>query len=105
MHRGDTSREPHEIGGRLYFSVRQFAERTNRTGQSVRHLITRGNRIRQLRMERIGGHPFIPAEELTEFPFTFPGNTSLVSYYDEGGNVTYVDEREEEEHEVQNPTV
>jgi hypothetical protein len=75
-----------EINGKFYFTVKHFAWATKRSEQSVRFLMCYGNRIRKLKVERIGDKPYIPYEELTEFPFTLPGrNTREVYHYTEAG--------------------
>lgn len=98
MHYGDRQNEPYVVGGKLYYTVRQFADKTNRTVQSVRNLISKGNRIRCLRADMIAGRPLIPAEELTDFPFTLPGNDRTIYHYTKEGK--QVEARRE--HEVQN---
>jgi len=81
------SLEPFEINGRLYFSVKQFAEITHRTEQSVRLLMLKGNKIRKLERKFFAQKPFIPAEELTDFPFTVSGRNQTPYYYDENGDI------------------
>lgn len=75
-----------ELNGKLYFTVKRFAWATKRSEQSVRFLMCYGNRIRRLKVKRFGGKPYIPYEELTEFPFTLPGrNTKEVYHYTKDG--------------------
>ena len=76
----------HEIEGKRYFTVKHFAYATKRSEINVRFLMARGNRIRKLRVVRFGGKPFIPYEEMLEFPFTLPGRSSKEIYhYNEAG--------------------
>jgi ATP phosphoribosyltransferase regulatory subunit HisZ len=56
-----------------YYTVKQFAVLTNHSEQSIRRLMTYGNKKRRLKFARIGDKPFIFATELQEFPFTLPG--------------------------------
>ena len=76
-----------EINGESFYTVKQFAVLTNRTEQSVRFLITKGNRIRKLLVKRIAGRPFIFADELTDFPFTVAGKSEDVFHYNAKGKV------------------
>lgn len=79
--------EPVQINGHEYYTVKQFAWLTNRSEQSVRHLMHNGNRVRKLKVKRIAGKPFILKEELTQFPFTTAGPVLAVFHYDEDGRV------------------
>ena len=83
------------INGEFYFTVKQFALLTNRTEQSVRFLITKGNRVRKLLINRIANKPFVFANELTDFPFTVAGKSEDVYHYNEKGEI-----EEEEKIEV-----
>ena len=75
-----------EINGQKYFEIKNFAWATNRSVQNVRFLISYGNKFRKLKIEYIGGKPYVPWSELTEYPFTVPGRKSTVVYhYDESG--------------------
>ena len=62
----EQSFESTNINGQDYYTIKQFAELTNRTEQSVRYLIKHGNRIRVLAHTTIGEKPFVLASELTE---------------------------------------
>ena len=76
------------INGDRYFTVKNFAIATNRSEQSVRFLMSYGNRIRKLKTEYIMDKPLIPYAELTEFPFTLPGrNSEEVYHYDASGGI------------------
>lgn len=83
------------INGESYFTVKQFALLTNRTEQSVRFLITKGNRVRKLLIKKIAGKPFVFANELTDFPFTVAGKSIDVYHYNKKGEI-----EEEEKVEV-----
>jgi hypothetical protein len=78
---------PIEINGDKYYSVKQFAHMTHRTEQSVRLLMLKGNKIRKLECHHFAGKPFIPVEELTDFPFTVAGRNQEPYHYDEEGVV------------------
>ena len=71
--------------GREYYDIKTFAFRTKKTTQTIYRLKDKGNVIRKLKCEYILGHPMIPAEELTEFPFCAPGvsGDKRVVYYGE----------------------
>lgn len=77
-----------ELNGERYFNVKGFAVATKRSEQSVRFLMSYGNRIRKLKVVYIMGKPLIPYSELTEFPFTMPGrNSDEVYHYNEDGQI------------------
>ena len=78
---------PIEIEGNGYYTVKQFAELTHRSEQSVRLLISKGNRIRRLETNNLVGKPFIPVEELTNFPFTVSGHNAESYHYNAIGEV------------------
>lgn len=74
------------IRGKRYFTVKHFAWMTKRSEQNIRFLMCYGNKQRKLKVTRINGKPFIPFEELMEFPFTMPGrNSKFVYHYTEEG--------------------
>jgi hypothetical protein len=76
----------HEIDGKRYFTIKNFAWVTMRSEVNVRFLISRGNRIRKIKIVRFGGKPFIPYKEMLEFPFTLPGrNNNEIYHYTERG--------------------
>jgi hypothetical protein len=72
---------PTEINGTKYFRVKEFAALTNRTTQSVYSLVKKGNAKRKLLCTWIGDIPYIPASELTDFPFIKPGPYSENNVY------------------------
>jgi len=82
------------IDGDSFYTVKQFALLTNRTEQSVRYLIIKGNRIRKLLVRKIADKPFVFADELTDFPFTVAGKSIDIYHYTKDGKI------EEEEIEV-----
>ena len=85
------------LNGEDYYTIKHFAELTNRTVPSVWALLSVGNRVRKLKLIRFAGKPMIPASELTEFPFTFAGRSLLedaVYHYDENGRVKLKEEKE-----------
>lgn len=69
------------INGKLYYTVRQFAQLTNKSEKAVYNLISKGNAIRKLKVERILGKPMIPSEEYTDYVFTGPGRYPLKDLY------------------------
>ncbi len=73
--------EPEIINGRPYYTVRKFAQLTNKSEKAIYNLISKGNAIRKLRVERILDKPMIPAEEYTEYVFTGPGRYPLKDLY------------------------
>ena len=74
------------IDGEDYFTIKEFARLTHRTEQSVRLLISHGNRIRKLEARHVSKTVLIPLSELTEYIFTSSGKSRLVYQYDEDGN-------------------
>lgn len=80
------------INGKDYWTIEQFAILTERTKESVRRLLSIGNSIRRLDADRIGRKPFIPYEELFEYPFVQDGRQSALGilvkkYYLEDGEL------------------
>lgn len=80
------------IEGKDYWLVSQFAKLTNKKEQTIRLLISKGNRIRKLNHIHIGEKPFICAEELFEFPFVVPGRPAgmgdfIEKFYLENGEL------------------
>lgn len=69
------------LDGERYFTVKAFAAATNRSEQSVRFLMSYGNRVRKLKVVRKFDKPLIPFSELTEFPFTVPGRGAKEVYH------------------------
>ena len=61
------------INGVEYFTVKQLARLTNKEEANIRRLIGEGNRVRKMESKKLCGKPFIPVEELFEFPFVYPG--------------------------------
>ena len=82
---------PLSIDGAEYYTVKQFARKTYRSEQSVRFLISKGNRLRKLKCVYFAGKPFIPVTELTEYPFTLAGRQSRVFHYNTTGVAVYDD--------------
>ncbi len=76
-----------KIEDEYYYTVKQFAVLTNRTEQSVRTLILKGNKLRKLKCIKFAGKPFIPAAEFTAFPFTVAGRNQTPYYYNLKGEV------------------
>ena len=74
-----------EINGQEYYSVAVFAELTDRSEQSIRLLIHKGNRFRQLEALKLGEQLFVKQEELVDFPFSCAGRSKMVIRYNEFG--------------------
>jgi len=85
MSRDTPSLEPSTVDGRKYYTVWQFARITKKSDSAIYFLIYHGNKMRKLKCERLLGRPLIPIEELVEFPFTLPGRSEEVYYYDKDG--------------------
>jgi hypothetical protein len=81
---------PTEINGKKYYYVKQFASLTDKATHSIYNLIKKGNKLRKLNAVYIDGKPYIPIEELTEFPFVAPGpfaERNVYHYTEEGERV------------------
>jgi hypothetical protein len=77
-----------KVNGKFYFTVKHFAWATHRSEQSVRFLISKGNRLRKLKATWDRGRRMIPYSELTEYPFTVSGRAQEeVYHYDEDGAI------------------
>ena len=70
-----------EYEGNKYFTVRQFANCTNRSEKAVYGLIRKGNAIRKLKAIQVIGRTIIPESEFTEFVFTGPGKYPYADLY------------------------
>jgi len=76
-----------EINGNAYFTIKDFAIVTKRSQQSVRFLISKGNRIRKLKVVHFADKPYVPYAEMLEFPFTTAGrNSKQIYHYKENGS-------------------
>lgn len=89
---------PHTIEGEEYYTVKQFSQLTEKTEGTIRVLISKGNRIRKLKVHHIAGKPFILARELFEYPFVITGRPAGIGdaveryYIDDDGNLTMKEE-------------
>jgi len=70
-----------------YYSVKDFAELTNKSEQTIRRYIIKGNKMRKLNAIKIAETVLIPISELTEFPFTICGRSNEVYHYDNSGKI------------------
>lgn len=61
------------LDNQKYLTVRDFATIVKRSEQTVRRLLSTGNRFRKLKFRHIAGKPFILANEVFHFPFTLSG--------------------------------
>ena len=85
-----------KIDGVDCVSIMQFAKITKRSDNSIRHLITYGNKIRKMKTIRAGGKPFVPLSELFDFPFVQCGRHDELGYMvkkfkEENGELVTVD--------------
>jgi len=69
------------INNEEFYTVKQFAEITNRSQQTIRRYINIGNKIRKLEAIKIGNTLLIPAIELIDYPFTISGNNNNKVYH------------------------
>ena len=81
------------IDNTSYYEVEEFATLINRKPQTVRWLITHGNKIRKLKSRKIGRSILIPKSEYTGYPFTVQGaNNQTVYFFNEDGTKRYLTE-------------
>ena len=73
--------EPVVLNGQQYWTIKQFSRLTGRSAESVRTLITRGNRIRRLKSCYFEDRPYVVADELFNFPFTDKGRPSDLGFF------------------------
>jgi hypothetical protein len=73
---------PIELNGTKYYSIDDFATLVGRCYHTIYRMIMWGNSIRKLKHKRFFGRRiFIPATELTEYPFTPTGANSATKAY------------------------
>jgi len=75
--------KPILVGGKEYWTVKQFSALCQRSEQSVRLYICKGNRKRKLESILVGNTRLIPVEELFNFPFLTDGRPSSIGDYGE----------------------
>lgn len=63
----------HNVNGSEVVTVTSFAKLIHRSEATVRKMISVGNRYRTLKTEYVENKPFIPVNELFDFPFTMQG--------------------------------
>lgn len=83
------------INGIDMIHITEFAELTQRSVQSTRYLIEKGNAIRKLKFFRDRSRLMIPLTELKGFPLSEPGHASagkIISHYKLDENGIYVKE-------------
>lgn len=73
--------EPEVVNGKQYYTVRKFAQLTNKSEKAIYNLITKGNAIRKLKADDILGRTMIPVSEYTDYVFTGPGRYPLKDLY------------------------
>lgn len=86
-------KEAIKINGKEYWSVKQFAELSQRTEYTIRMMISKGNSIRKLQSINITGRRYVPVDELFEFPFIANGRPPEGGFYVER---FYLDEKTKE---------
>lgn len=77
------------VNGIEYLTPITFANTVYKSTNTIWRLIKKGNSIRKMQSVKIGSTILIPLTELTEFPFTVPGNKKLndkkAYYYNKEG--------------------
>ncbi len=76
------------VNGVNYYSVYAFAELTNKSEQTIRRYIIKGNKIRKLESIKINQAILIPISELTQFPFTVCGRSNEIYHYNSDGKIS-----------------
>lgn len=76
-----------KIEGIEYYTVASFAELTNKSQQTIRRYILRGNKIRMLKAIKVNQTVLIPITELTAFPFTICGRSYAIYHYNNDGKI------------------
>ncbi len=75
-----------DINGSAYYDLQTFADLTNRSAQSIRLLVGKGNRFRKIGSIHVGRLIFISKNELVEFPFAQAGRSKLVDRFKADGS-------------------
>ena len=75
------------LSGHRFYTVKGFAEATNRKEGSVYRLIRDGNMIRKLIYAKFGPNIFIPELELYNYPFKMSGKNNSVMRFVAPGEV------------------
>ncbi len=76
-----------EVKNIEYYTVSQFANLTNKSQQTIRRLIIKGNKVRKLEALKVNQTVLIPISELTAYPFTICGRSYQIYYYDKEGKI------------------
>jgi hypothetical protein len=74
------------INSDKYYDLQTFADITNRSAQSIRLLIGKGNRFRKIDYLKLGRALYIEEHELVDFPFACAGRSKLVLRYTKDGD-------------------
>lgn len=76
------------IDGTKVYDVATFAGITKKSRRTIYTYIHIGNSVRKLNVIYTAGKPYIPASELTEYPFTKigPNSSRRIYHFDELGN-------------------
>ena len=71
------------INGKDFWTVKDFAELTQRSDRVIRNLVKYGNRLRKLCAIHVHDRIYIEAEELFDFEFTSGGQPANMGDYTE----------------------
>jgi len=71
------------INGKDFWTVKDFAELTQRSDRVIRNLVKYGNRLRKLCAIHVHDRIYIEAEELFDFVFTSGGQPANMGDYTE----------------------
>ena len=71
------------------YTVKRFAQLTDRTENTIRYLVNKGNSIRKLKVIKIDSRLFIPSIELTEYSFLDMGNGAKPYHFTETGEKVF----------------
>ena len=75
------------LSGHKFYTVKGFAEATNKKEGSIYRLMHSGNTIRKLLFVKFGTNIYIPELELYNFPFKASGKNSTVMRFKAPGEM------------------
>ena len=73
--------KPVTIEGKKYWTINQFAKLVGKHRECINNKRFHGNLIRKLKCERIAEKPFIPYEELFDYPWVVRGRPHSAGIY------------------------
>lgn len=76
-----------KVEGIEYYTVAGFAIMVNKSEQTIRRYVNKGNKIRKLNAIKVNKTVLIPVTELTKYPFTICGRSYEVYYYNSNGKI------------------